>query len=79
VPGTESLDSGAKQGRNDFGTIGWSGPMPPKGHGTHHYHFKLYALNTPLNLPPGQKKKDLLNAMKNHVIAGGEVIGTYSR
>jgi Raf kinase inhibitor-like YbhB/YbcL family protein len=79
VPDKETLDSGAKQGRNDFGTTGWSGPMPPKGHGTHHYHFKLYALKAPLNLPPGQKKKELLQAMKDQVIAGGELIGTYAR
>ncbi|HEX5472213.1 MAG TPA: YbhB/YbcL family Raf kinase inhibitor-like protein [Lacipirellulaceae bacterium] len=72
----------AKQGKNSFGsgaTIGFRGPMPPPGHGVHHYHFKLYALDTRLDLPPGSTKQQLLNAMKGHVLAEAELIGTYER
>jgi Raf kinase inhibitor-like YbhB/YbcL family protein len=71
--------AGATQGKNDFGKIGYGGPMPPPGRGTHHYHFKLYALNAPLNLRPGATKKELLEAMKGKIIAQGELIGTFER
>jgi Raf kinase inhibitor-like YbhB/YbcL family protein len=70
---------GASQGKNDFGDLGYGGPQPPHGHGTHHYHFKLFALDTTLDLPPGATKKELLDAIKGHVRATGEIVGTYSR
>lgn len=70
---------GAKQGTNDFGKIGWNGPAPPRGHGTHHYHFKLYALSKPVGLAPGAKKRDLLAAIKGTVVGEGEIMGTYER
>lgn len=70
---------GAVQGRNDFQDLGWGGPLPPKGHGTHHYHFKLYALDEALGLGPGAVKSELLNAMDGHVLAEAELVGTYSR
>lgn len=72
----------ALQGKNSWDsgkTIGYRGPMPPPGHGTHHYHFKLYALDTPLELAPGATKDQLLRAMKGHVVALAELIGTYER
>ncbi len=69
----------ATQGVNDFGKTGYGGPMPPRGHGTHHYHFKLYALDTDLKLPPKAAKQQLLAAMKGHILAEGELIGTYER
>ncbi len=67
------------QGRNDFGKIGYDGPCPPPGHGTHHYHFKVYALDTKLNLRAGSTKKDLEKAMKGHILESAELVGTYSR
>ena len=70
---------GALQGKNTWGTIGYRGPAPPRGHGTHHYHFKLYALDALLNVEPGLSKKDLLSAMKGRILAEGELIGTYKR
>jgi len=70
---------GALQGRNDWGTIGYRGPMPPPGHGVHHYHFKVYALDAPLDVGPGLSKAQLLKAMEGHIIAQGELIGTYER
>ena len=53
--------------------------MPPRGHGTHHYYFKLYALDAALDLKPGLSKKRLLDAMKGHILAQGELVGTYER
>lgn len=71
--------SGARQGKNSWAKFGYGGPAPPRGHGTHHYHFKLYALDEPLNLSPGMDKRALLNAIKGHVLAEAELIGTYQR
>lgn len=73
---------GAMQGKNSWPTgqtIGYRGPMPPPGHGTHHYHFKLYALDGPLSIGPGVDKKTLLEKMAGHVIGQGQLIGTYAR
>lgn len=68
------------QGKNDFGRIGYNGPpCPPRGHGVHHYHFKVYALDTELKLEPGSSRKELEKAMEGHVIAWGEVVGLYER
>ncbi len=70
---------GALQGKNSWDRIGYGGPAPPQGHGLHHYHFKLYALDSGLNLDPGVTKEALLGAMAGHIIAQGELIGTYQR
>ncbi len=75
----EGTAGGVPEGRNDFGRTGYGGPMPPPGHGTHHYHFKLYALDGPIDLKPGATKKDLLKAMQGHILDQGELIGTYER
>ena len=76
---TPAVPAGAMQGPNDSGKTGYSGPMPPRGHGMHHYHFKVYALDARLNLRPGLTKSDLLKAMEGHVLAQGELVGTYER
>ncbi len=70
---------GVAQGKNDFGRIGYGGPMPPPGHGVHHYHFRLYALRESLGLAPGKTKAELLAAMKGKILAEGELVGTYRR
>jgi Raf kinase inhibitor-like YbhB/YbcL family protein len=70
---------GAVQGANSFKKIGYGGPAPPPGHGTHHYHFRLFALDEPLNLSGGLDSKALASAMSGHVLDQGEVIGTYDR
>lgn len=70
---------GATQGVNDFGKLGYGGPAPPEGHGVHHYHFKLYALNENLSLAPGLTKPQLLEAIEGKIIDQGELIGTYAR
>ncbi|WP_297419681.1 YbhB/YbcL family Raf kinase inhibitor-like protein [Thermococcus sp.] len=67
------------QGRNDFGRVGYGGPCPPKGHGIHHYHFKVYALDTELGLPTGVARKELERVIEGHVIQWGELIGIYER
>ena len=74
--------SGALQGKNSWPngqTIGYRGPMPPPGHGTHHYHFTLYALDVRLPVEPGETKKALLEEIADHVIAKGTLTGTYKR
>ncbi len=76
---TLSAPAGAVQGTNSWGRIGYGGPAPPPGHGVHHYHFKLYALDAPLSLPPGADKDALLEAIAGHILAEGELIGTYQR
>jgi Raf kinase inhibitor-like YbhB/YbcL family protein len=70
---------GARQGNNSWPKIGYWGPMPPKGHGNHHYIFRVYALDAVLDLPAGSKKKALEAAMKGHVLAEGKLVGLYSR
>jgi len=72
----------ACQGMNSWPsgqTIGYRGPAPPPGHGTHHYQFTLYALNAKLNLPPGSDRAALEHAMQGHILAEGRLTGTYSR
>ncbi len=78
VPTTATLGNGAKQGKNDFGNIGYGGPAPPKGK-AHRYFFKLYALDIVLDLPTGATKAQLEAAMKGHILAEGQLMGTYKR
>lgn len=78
VPKQNLLSNGAKQGINDFRKIGYNGPAPPPGK-PHRYFFRLYALDTILDLPPGIKKSDLLKAMEGHILASCEYMGTYQR
>jgi Raf kinase inhibitor-like YbhB/YbcL family protein len=81
VPTTSALvqTAGALQGKNSWGTIGYRGPAPPKGHGTHHYHFCLYALDGPIRASAGLDKNALLKLMKGHIVAQAELVGTYQR
>jgi len=78
VPGDDELQGGGLQGRNDFPKIGYGGPCPPRGL-PHRYFFKLYALDTALNLPAGARKKDLEREMKGHILAEGSLMGRYGR
>ena len=72
-----SLPNGAKQGTTDFRRIGYGGPCPPSG--THRYFFKLYALDTMLELPSSTTKRDLEGAMQGHILGQAELVGTYQR
>jgi Raf kinase inhibitor-like YbhB/YbcL family protein len=76
-PTTDSLPNGARQGLNDMRRTGYGGPCPPTG--SHRYFFKLYALDTELALNPGAAKKDLVDAMRGHILAQGQLMGTYKR
>jgi hypothetical protein len=67
-----------KQGKNDFGKTGYGGPCPPRG-SKHRYYFKLYALDVELTLPSRATRSQLEHAMKGHVLAQAEVMGTYQR
>jgi Raf kinase inhibitor-like YbhB/YbcL family protein len=74
----ERLAGGARQGRNDFGKIGYGGPCPPPGK-PHRYFFKLYALDAKLNLKAGATKADAERAMQGHILAQAELVGRYAR
>ena len=69
---------GSQQGINDFHKIGYNGPCPPAGK-AHRYYFKLYALDTKLNLKLEAGKPELEAAMKGHILAQAEWMGKYSR
>jgi Raf kinase inhibitor-like YbhB/YbcL family protein len=81
VPPSERLSApaGAMQGLNTWPAVGYRGPAPPPGHGVHHYRFHLYALDAALPLQPRLTKAQLLEAMKGHVLAEAELVGTYKR
>ena len=74
----DTLTSGAKQGKNDFGNIGYGGPAPPKGK-PHRYVFKLYALSDEVDLAPGATKAELVDAMQGQILAKGQLMGMYQR
>ena len=77
MPAQEKVGGGGMQGTNDFGKIGYGGPCPPRG--THRYFFKVYALDSELPLKPAATKDQLMKAMEGHVIAQGQLMGTYAR
>lgn len=70
-----SVPKNAIQGRNDFGKIGYGGPMPPSG--SHRYFFKIFALDVKLNLQEGANKEELERAIQGHIIDKIELIGLY--
>jgi len=78
VPTDELLEGGGRQGKNDFGKVGYGGPAPPRGK-PHRYFFKVYALDAAIDLAPGATKSRLLAAMQGHILAEGALMGTYRR
>jgi len=78
LPPAGDVAGGGRQGTNDFGKTGYGGPCPPPGK-PHRYFFKLYALDSRLNLKAGATKLDVEQAMKGHVLAKAEVMGRYRR
>lgn len=79
LPRNAALDSGAKQGTNSFGYIGYGGPCPPPGDDSHRYFFRLFALDVEISAPEGANKNEVKRAMEGHVVAEGSLIGTYAR
>jgi Raf kinase inhibitor-like YbhB/YbcL family protein len=73
-----TLASGAHQGLNDFGRIGYGGPCPPSGP-SHRYFFKLYALDAETGLEPEANKTQLLDTIRGHVLGQAELMGRYGR
>ncbi len=78
VPATEVLEDGARQGKNDFGRVGYGGPCPPPGR-PHRYFFKLYALDRKLDVKPGATRRELETAVTSHALSKTELMGTFRR
>ena len=76
-PDGETLPNGARQGITDFGKVGYGGPCPPSG--THRYFFKIYALDTKIDLVSVVDKPALLGAMEGHILSQGQLVGKYKR
>lgn len=80
--GAGSREQGAaiQMASNDFGNARYDGPQPPPGHGTHHYHFRLFALDVPrLEVPEDCAAADILAAAREHSLAEADVVGTFER
>lgn len=80
--GTQTLQENSdtraiSTGKNSSGNTRYDGPCPPSG--THRYFFKLYALDSSLSLSPGATKEQVLKAMEGHILAQGELMGTFSK
>jgi Raf kinase inhibitor-like YbhB/YbcL family protein len=65
------------QGMNDFKRTVYGGPCPPSG--THHYYFRVYGLDELVGLPAGASRRDLEQAMRDHILAYGELVGVYKK
>ena len=76
-PSDARLPDGSLNGTNSWKRLGYGGPCPPRG--VHHYYFKLYALDTVLELEPGATKEQLLGKMVTHILTDTELMGTYQR
>jgi len=74
----KNMPKGSLEGTNDFGKIGYNGPMPPKGQ-NHRYRFKVVALSQPLKLNSSFTKEQYEAAIRGHITGQGELVGTYSR
>ena len=77
IPPDAELPDGSRHGQNSWRRLDYGGPCPPSG--THRYFFKLYALDTVLDLKAGASKKQVLKAMEGHILAQAELMGVYSR
>lgn len=78
VPTLPELPSGARHGRNTAGDMAYAGPCPPPGN-PHRYFFRLYALDIMLGLAPGVTRQELEQAMHQHILGQGTLMGTYQR
>ncbi len=76
-PDDETLPDGTRQGVTDFGRTGYGGPCPPSG--THRYFFKIYALDSKIDIVSVVDKPELLKAMEGHILGQGQLMGKYKR
>ena len=83
IPGsTSGLDEGRKEftnGKNDFGNVGYGGPMPPVGHGKHQYYFWVLALDQQVDLEAGLTMWQLLARIEPNLIGMNRLVGTFER
>ena len=77
VPNDMVLADGTYHGKNDWDKMGYGGPCPPSG--IHRYFFKIFALDTKLELEPGATKQELLKAMQGHILSENSLTGKYKR
>lgn len=77
IASDRTLPDGTRQGMTDFKKTGYGGPCPPSG--THRYYFKVYALDTKLDIDGDSKKSGLVEAMEGHILAEGRIMGKYKR
>jgi Raf kinase inhibitor-like YbhB/YbcL family protein len=77
IPTEERISGIGLQGKNDAGKIGYVGPAPPSG--THRYFFRLFAIDKMLDLAPGATHKQVSAAVKGHILAQAELMGTYEK
>lgn len=73
-----TVPEGGVEGRNSSGKIGYMGPCPPTGH-AHHYQFKLFALDTTLDLSEGAQQSEVESRMQKHILESAELVGLYAR
>lgn len=80
-PNAHAVSDGAHfvEGKSSAMRVGFTPAAPPPGHGVHHYHFEVFALDVPVTLEAGSGRTDVLDAMDGHVIAWGDLVGTYQR
>jgi Raf kinase inhibitor-like YbhB/YbcL family protein len=76
-PAQPTLPNGASQGQNGRRVVGYQGACPPAGSAPHHYTFQLFALDAPLNVPPGASIVDLEQAMTGHVLGQTTLVGLF--
>jgi len=79
IPSLNAPPMNADQGKNSLHRFGYTGPMPPVGHGIHHYIFTLFALNAELGLKPGLTKAEFLEFITGHILKKTQLIGKYER
>ena len=79
LPQKPVLEGIGSQGRNDFGSFGYGGPCPPRGHGSHRYYFRLYALKQSTNYEPGLSARELRQKIRQFVTGTTEFMARYSR
>ena len=80
IPESNEHAAFGKSGPNDFGSVGYGGPCPPRGGGSHRYFFHLFAVNEPtLGLNPGSRRAALDGKLKKHALAEASYMGRYER